>query len=520
MTLVLRVAARRRAGLCFVRQLARPTSAAAAAVCVVRLSSLPTMTPHRCESLLHPEEEEAPFDEKEVMIPWPVVSALRRWCAWALWLGPLVVWAPLGLWLFEDAWWRHARWALERCGTVWTKLGQWAACRPDLFPRAACARLARLQHSARAHAWSETAKSMAAAVGDDWRVLYELDEEPVGSGVVAQVHRGVDVKNGGRAVAVKVVHPDARRRTRGDLDALRLAALLVRKTLPTVADWYDPEGAVAEFSAMMTLSTSMRSEVRFLSTARRLGSCRAPEPLFARDCADASVLVETFEEGLLLNAAIDEIEKTSSSDQENRAKRQLADRGLKCLLRMLFVDNFAHADMHAGNVLVRAHGEDFASSVAAGDFDLILLDFGLVVQLQRSDRRNFLDLFRAVVTGDGKGAGTLLLERAKKQRCDDPDKFASAVEALVHRATSGCEGLTLRNLDVASLVADVLALCYQHRVRLDTTFTNVCLAVAIVEGIGRRLDPDLDLLHTATPFVFQALLGMQKTPTPRMASSS
>ena len=129
-----------------------------------------------------------------------------------------------------------------------------------------------------------------------------------------------------------------------------------------------------------------------------------------------------------------------------------------------------------------------------------------------------------VVRGDGAGAGRLLLERASSHDCCDQDAFVRAVAQLVSKATQPADSsssestpsrsklsLTLSDVRVAELLLAVLALCYEHRVRLESRFTTVVIAIAIVEGIGRQLDPDLDLLREAAPFAFKALADLVLT---------
>jgi len=248
---------------------------------------------------------------------------------------------------------------------------------------------------------------------------------------------------------------------------------------------------------------------------------------------------------------------------------------------MLFADNFVHCDMHAGNLLVAPRGgaRFSAAAVAAGDFDLVVLDAGLVVELAPADRRNFVDLFAAVVRRDGDAAGQLLLDRARRETCPDRAAFKADVARILR--TAAASGLTLDELrvadrvrsrrcpglgsitgtevegtlvsrgsrgdredpsnrpvptkllesefdssdtealedisgasdrrpasaQVADLLLDVLSVCRRHRVCLEANFATTVVAITIVEGIGRQLDPDLDLLYEMAPFVAAAAVS-------------
>lgn len=399
-------------------------------------------------------------------------------------MGPVMAWWPALLvgGRLADLWWRHLLWAVQRCGLVATKLGQWAACRPDLFPREMCRRLEGLQ----AAAWQHSHEASVATL-DVPAKIYGV----VGSGVSAQVHRG---SFEGRDVAVKITHPSLRSRLDDDLDALADLAATAEWLLPAVARWYDPSGAVRQFGATLRASASMTFEAAALRRLRNNGFV-VPEVLAASE----NVLVETFEEGVPMASALREL-------RDRTARRNVARRGLRAILQMLFVDNFAHADMHASNLLLRAPpGRDLEDACVHDNFDLVLLDAGLVVELRKNDRRNFVELFAAIVSKDGAKAGRLLLDRAPDHANTDAAAFVDDVRVLVDAATN-VHKLTLAQVRVAQLIADVLSLCYKHKVQLDSAFVNVCLAVAIVEGIGRQLDPDLDLLNEAAPYVARALL--------------
>ena len=184
---------------------------------------------------------------------------------------------------------------------------------------------------------------------------------------------------------------------------------------PRTMRFLDPEGLVDDFAKAMARSVDMTTEAAALTRLRANFPPRTgvvfPEALAAQKGA----LVETYEPGLPLEDALKLLAR-ADADTATAAKRNVAKRGLRALLQMLFKDNFAHGDMHAGNLLVRAPagGGDaldaraFAARVAAGDFDLVVLDAGLVVELARCGARIIafeISLERAASTGRG-GAAT------------------------------------------------------------------------------------------------------------------
>lgn len=203
----------------------------------------------------------------------------------------------------------------------------------------------------------------------------------------------------------------------------------------------------------------------------------------------------------------------------------------------LFEDNFIHADLHAGNLLVRnapPHSQSRTSPSSPSPLhqQLVLLDAGLTVELAPFDRRNFISLFKAVIEDDGREVARLMMEYSPKRanirnvssgaqqgRVHSgavveeiyatvlrPEQYQEQMAALVHRVHEG--GLSLKNVSVGALLRDVLQLSYDHNVKLESRFVTVVVAIMLAEGMGRRLDPEVDIIERAKPFIRAAAIKM------------
>ena len=175
---------------------------------------------------------------------------------------------------------------------------------------------------------------------------------------------------------------------------------------------------------------------------------------------------------------------------------------LRCFLKMVFLDNFTHSDLHPGNVLVQ-------SSNGKTSHRIVFLDAGLATSLSSNDRRNLVDLFRAVILDNGEQAGRLMVERARFERCSQVeggvDAFAAGVGAIVSEFHDNRKkGLTLGAVRIGSLLGRVLDLCRIHGVEIDPAMANIVLSTLVLEGLGRSLEPNLNLLDFALPFVLRA----------------
>mmetsp|Transcript_56676 Transcript_56676/g.137778 ORF Transcript_56676/g.137778 Transcript_56676/m.137778 type:complete len:211 (+) Transcript_56676:1805-2437(+) len=137
---------------------------------------------------------------------------------------------------------------------------------------------------------------------------------------------------------------------------------------------------------------------------------------------------------------------------------------------------------------------------------IVFLDAGIAISLSRNDQRNLIDLFRAVIFNNGEKAGRLMIERAKYERCSQTegcvDSFAQGIGDIVSEFHDNRrEGLTLGAVRIGGLLSRVLDLCRTHGVEIDPAMASVVISTLVLEGLGRSLSPDLDLLTFAKPFV-------------------
>ena len=140
------------------------------------------------------------------------------------------------------------------------------------------------------------------------------------------------------------------------------------------------------------------------------------------------VLVESFHEGTHISHYTTSDTTTISASE----RKQLAQQGLHAFLQMLFEDNFIHADLHPGNILVQPADDNNSSRRHKHKHKLVFLDAGLVTQLNDYDRRSFVQLFQAVIKGQGYKVGRLMIERSRGDQHCDEHAFCSNMEIIVN----------------------------------------------------------------------------------------
>ena len=388
------------------------------------------------------------------------------------------------------AWWNLLRILIRISGPCNTKLCQWIATRPDLFPLEMVHELSLLQSKAYNHSWKESEKALEEGLGSEWQSALDLSSNSriLGSGCIASVYLG-ELKDKKQKVAVKIIHPGVEEIIDADIMIMKTVSSLL-ELLPGVATLSLHE-SVVEFEKLMVNQVNLTTEA---SNLKRLHANFQKDhvndvcfPIPVDSLVTKNVLVETFQEGSLMNDLLGE-----DALLESKKRKRLAVVGLDAILRMVFKHNFIHADLHPGNIIVKEH---------SNKLELCLIDAGIIAELRETDRHNFIALFKAVISNDGKNVGKLMIEKSRGSIDDVIDRkgFESGMEKVVDEVFE--HGLSLGRIGIADLLQRVLVLCFKHHVKLESNFVSVVVAIGVLEGLGRRLDPDVDLIGLATPYI-------------------
>ena len=251
-------------------------------------------------------------------------------------------------------------------------------------------------------------------------------------------------------------------------------------------EWLSVKESLEEFADLMNVQVDLKIEasnmLRFAENFKDDDHIVFPKPIMS--LCSHNVIVETFESGVHIGSLVQNLDSMSIAD-----RKAIATSGMEMLLKMVFQQNFVHADLHPGNILVR------------DSETLVILDPGLTATLTPKDFRNFRAVFTAVAKGDGRAVGREFLQQSE-QECQNPEQFIDDMEKIVLKARS--HGLQLCKVDVSDLLSKVFAVLRQHHVKLDPNFVSVILSIMVLEGLGRTLDPDLDIMWRATPYLIRS----------------
>jgi ubiquinone biosynthesis protein len=310
----------------------------------------------------------------------------------------------------------------------------------------------------------------------------EFAPVPLASASVSQVHKAR--LPDGRLVAVKVRRPDVVELCTFDLHVMRLGARALN-AIPSIAT-LAPVATVEEFGraifAQLDFRVEARNNRRFRDNFRDEAAVVFPEVIDA--LSSERILTMTFIEGT----------KILSTRQTRSDPKRIARMGLQVIMKMIFEDGFVHADLHPGNIFITP------------DDKIALLDLGLVGELDEPHRRGFTKFFAAWAQRDGDTMAHLMYEmshnaadaRARGAPIDPAafERYRAAIIEFVGRYW----GQRMGEVQVGKVLMDMLGILRRHRVRVNPTFTIVNIAIGVTEGIGKQLDPELDLMAEAIPY--------------------
>ncbi len=381
---------------------------------------------------------------------------------------------------------QRLREALERLGPIFVKFGQVLSTRRDLLPPDIANELAKLQDRVPPFSSDVAVGMVERSFG---RALNEIfvsfERQPVASASIAQVHFAVikDRNGAEREVAVKVLRPGMLTVIDKDLSLMRMMAAWVDR-LSSDGKRLKPREVVAEFDKYLHDELDLVREAANAAQLRRnmegLDLVLIPEIFW--DFCHTDVMVMERMKGV----PISQIERLREAGVDIP---KLARDGVTIFFTQVFRDGFFHADMHPGNLQVSLEPNSFGRYV--------LLDFGIVGTLTEYDKEYLAQNFTAFFRRDYKRVAELHVESGWVPADTRVDELESAIRAV-------CEPYFDRPLKEISLGMVLMRLFQTSRrfnVEIQPQLVLLQKTLLNIEGLGRQLDPELDLWSTAKPFL-------------------
>ncbi len=376
------------------------------------------------------------------------------------------------------------RQALESLGPIFVKFGQVLSTRRDLIPADIADELSLLQDRVPPFPSAQAAALIEAALGKPPRELFaQFETDPVASASIAQVHFAV--MHDGRDVAVKVLRPGMLDIIEKDLALLRIAARVLERLGPD-GRRLKPREVVAEFDKYLHDELDLVREASNCSQLRRNfgpesgrdGMLIVPEVIWELTTSTVFTMQRMY------GIPVSRIDRLREAGVDIPA---LARSGVEIFFTQVFTDGFFHADMHPGNIYVSDNPSTLGRYIA--------LDFGIVGSLSEFDKNYLAQNFLAFFRRDYRRVAQLHIESGWVPRDTREEELEGAVRAV-------CEPYFDRPLAEISLGQVLLRLFQTSRrfnVEIQPQLVLLQKTLLNVEGMGRQLDPGLDLWKTAKP---------------------
>ncbi|HZQ74049.1 MAG TPA: ubiquinone biosynthesis regulatory protein kinase UbiB [Burkholderiales bacterium] len=377
---------------------------------------------------------------------------------------------------------QRLREALETLGPIFVKFGQVLSTRRDLVPLDIADELARLQDRVPPFPPELARAEVERSLGRPLEQLFaSFEREAVASASIAQVHLAVLAD--GREVAVKVLRPGVEAEIAKDVLLLQTAAALVERLWSEVRR-LKPREVVAEFARHLDEELDLMREASNASQLRRNFAASAlllvPEVHWSL-CSERVMVMQR-----MRGTPVSQVQALRAQGIDIPA---LARRGVEIFFTQVFRDGFFHADMHPGNILVSTEGETRGRYIA--------LDFGIMGTLTEVDKNYLARNFLAFFNRDYRRVAQAHLEAGWVPAGTRVDEFEAAIRAV-------CEPIfarPLKEIYFGRLLLRLFQTSRRFNVEIQPQLVLLQKTLLNIEGLGRELDPELDLWRTAKPYL-------------------
>ena len=373
----------------------------------------------------------------------------------------------------------RVRRTLEELGATYIKVGQFLSGRADLIPPAYIEELVKLLDAAPPVAFDEIREVVERELDTHLEQLFQQFEEvPLASASIGQVHRATLFD--GQRVVVKVQRPGIEAEVEADLDLLLRQARFLERRSETMRD----QNIVA---IVEELARSVREELDYQMEGRnaerlRINLSDDPRLILPRvywSLTTRQVITLEYLEGIQFN----QVEQLRSAGYNLPSLAHVAVEGY---LKQIFVDGFYQADPHPANLL--AIGERVG-----------LLDFGNVGHLTLHQKQLLGDMFLQILDEDTEGVARTVIRMGAIRRRPSIEEMERDLQRLLIRYW----GISLEDLPVGEMLAEIFKTAYQHNVYLPGDLALLARTIITMEGTARMLDPDFVLVDAVRPFAMR-----------------
>jgi ubiquinone biosynthesis protein len=374
------------------------------------------------------------------------------------------------------------RQALIHLGPIFVKIGQLLSNRIDLLPKDILGELAQLQDKVPPFSGRIAMNIIANSLKINLNTVFaSIEETALASASIAQVHAAS--LHDGSKVVLKVLRPKVKQQIRRDLELLRMFAGLASYCLPKIRA-FKPLEIVKEIAHNLYAELDLMLEGANAAQLRRNFN-NSPDlyiPKIYWSYSNAKVLVMERLDGIPIN-------DTQRLQQTGVDFTKIAELAINIFFTQVFRDNFFHADLHPGNIFVKV------TNHAKPQYQLV--DFGIVSSLSNHDQRYLAANMLALLKRDYRRVTELHIAATWLPANTRIDLFEAAIRAVCEPAFA----LPLQELSLAQLLLRLFQTAHKFHVNIQPQLILLQKSLLNIESLSRNLDPNIELLATATPYI-------------------
>lgn len=368
--------------------------------------------------------------------------------------------------------------AFHDLGPTAIKLGQALSTRPDVIGEEIAEDLSELQDRLPPFSGKAARKIIEEDLGAPLEELFvEFDDEAIAAASIAQVHFARTIK--GEDVAVKVLRPNIRQDFKADFILMRTVADLIERARPDLVRLKLKE-------SVKTLEYSVRFEMDLRFEAAAADEMREnfkddsyfyiPEVYWPM-CAKRVMVQER-----LYGLSVDEPEKLLAAGHD---PNEVLEKASSAFFNMVFRDGFFHADLHPGNLFVLQDGR------------LAAVDFGITGRIDHLTQRHLGELLLGFITADYRLVAKVHFDAGWVPMSQSFDLFTQAARSIAEPIL----GLPQNEISMARLLAQLFEVTEYFAMETQPQLLQLQKTMFIAEGVGRRLNPNVNMWFLAEPFI-------------------
>lgn len=383
---------------------------------------------------------------------------------------------------------QRMRLALEELGPTFIKLGQLLSTRPDLIPRNYIDELKKLQDKVPSVPTEQIRIEIERELGYPIAEVFDhFNDEAMAAASIAQVHRGR--LSSGEEVVFKIRRPGIVQVIETDLDILMGLAYLIEHHFPD-GDLYDPIGLVKEFRRTihreLDFTREARTIDRFATNFAEDDSVHIPK-VYWEHCGE-TVLTMEYVSGI-------KVSNLEQLEAEGYDLKNIANRGADSFLRQVLEFGLFHGDPHPGNIFILP------------DDTICMLDYGMVGRISDELKMQLVDLLLAVLQRD---VDRIISQLLYSGELTDESNLKALKRDLGEFIEDYYE-IPLHDIKVGKLLADFVEILTHYRIRFPADLMLLAKALVAMEGLGRQLDPDFNMIGHLRPWL-EKLVKDRMTP--------